>query len=157
MLYFATVPAGLEPLAREALPRGAKLLHAGGGAALMELKTPPKAWPALYTNVFLVLCQAKTREFGALLRVAEATASTAFFAYTHPNQTFRVRFSQNGRLVNVAGAEMARAENLVKRAGRLRVNRVKSDWEFWYLLRQRSLWPVAFPPESAWGKGRAAS
>ena len=124
MLYFATVPAGLEPLAREALPRGAKLLHAGGGAALMELKTPPKAWPALYTNVFLVLCQAKTREFGALLRVAEATASTAFFAYTHPNQTFRVRFSQNGRLVNVAGAEMARAENLVKRAGRLRVNRV---------------------------------
>ena len=113
MLYFATVPAGLEPLAREALPRGAKLLHAGGGAALMELKTLPRAWPALYTNVFLVLCQAKTREFGALLRVAEATASTAFFAYTHPNQTFRVRFSQNGRLVNVAGAEMARAETLV--------------------------------------------
>ena len=31
---------------------------------------------------------------------------------------------------------MARAENLVKRAGRLRVNRVKSDWEFWYLLQQ---------------------
>ena len=100
MLYFATVPAGLEPLAREALPRGAKLLHAGGGAALMELKTPPKAWPALYTNVFLVLCQAKTREFGALLRVAEATASTAFFAYTHPNQTFRVCFSQGSVTTN---------------------------------------------------------
>ena len=58
----------------------------------MELKTPPKAWPALYTNVFLVLCQAKTREFGALLRVAEATASTAFFAYTHPTRPFACAF-----------------------------------------------------------------
>ena len=92
MLYFATVPAGLEPLVREALPRGAKLLHAGGGAALMELKTLPRAWPALYTNVFLVLCQAKTREFGALLRVAEATASTAVFAYTTRTRPFACVF-----------------------------------------------------------------
>ena len=135
MLYYATVPAGLESLVRDCIPKGSRLIRSSGGAALIDCPVRPKVWPDLFTNVHLVLCQARTNDFGPILRVAEATASTAFFAYTHPRQSFRIRFIKDGHAASVPPADLARAEALVKRTGHFRPDRVKAELEFYYILR----------------------
>lgn len=142
-IYASTFASGLEPLVKACFPRllrGSKIYDVYNGLIVyrFEGKSEYLARPGIFANTYLVLARQNNPTFRSMVLQA-GKAEPAYLAHVRPGQSFRVRFQRNGRLEHVDPALSAQAEQLVSRRARLRVDRERPDWEFWYIIRSEGI------------------
>lgn len=143
-IYASTFTSGLEPLIKDCLPRllrGCQIYDVYNGLIVYRFdgKTELMDRVNIFANTYLVLHRQNSPTFKSMVQQAAAKADPSFTRFVRSGQSFRVRFQKNGRLERVDAPVHEKAEELVRRRARLRVDRENPDWEFWYIIRSENI------------------